>query len=317
MIFSKRKSKQPPAIFLNGEQIEVVYSFNYLGIMLNYNGSFRVAKTKLIEQASKAMYSIFKNARRLSLTPDLQLKLFDSLVSPILLYCCEVWGFEDLSAIEKVHLNFCKRILNVKRNTPSCMVYGDLGRVPLKGKIYSRIIRFWKKILVGKECKLSFVIYSFLYDQCQKNIFKSKWIQNTKSILDQTGNSFIWLNHDNVDISVLSKIIEQNICDQFIAQWHHDIEVSSKTFFYRFFKHGLNYENYLNTLSNSNRILLTKFRLCNHKLPIETGRWLNLPRNDRLCTLCTRNCIGDEYHFLLECSSLNNIRKNTYPLISM
>jgi len=45
------------------------------------------------------------------LTPDLQLKLFGSLVTRILLYCCEVWGFKNIKDIEKVHLTFCKPIL--------------------------------------------------------------------------------------------------------------------------------------------------------------------------------------------------------------
>ena len=57
------------------------------------------------------MYAIFRKARRHSLPVDIQLKLFDSLVLPILLYSCEVWGFAKL---EHVHLTFCKRSICVK-----------------------------------------------------------------------------------------------------------------------------------------------------------------------------------------------------------
>ena len=39
-------------------------------------------------------------------------------VVPILLYDCEVWGYEDLHLIEKVHTNFMKHILSVKKTTP-------------------------------------------------------------------------------------------------------------------------------------------------------------------------------------------------------
>ena len=39
------------------------------------------------------------------------LKLFDLLVSSILLYASEVWGFENKESIEKVHLQFSKNIL--------------------------------------------------------------------------------------------------------------------------------------------------------------------------------------------------------------
>ena len=42
---------------------------------------------------------------------DLQLKLFDSLVSPILLYASELWGFENKESIEMVHLQFVRTFL--------------------------------------------------------------------------------------------------------------------------------------------------------------------------------------------------------------
>ena len=38
------------------------------------------------------------------------------------------------------------------------------------------------------------------------------------------------------------------------------------------------------------------------KLPIEVGRWSNIPREQRICTLCNLQKIGDEFHYLFECS---------------
>ena len=34
------------------------------------------------------------------------------------------------------------------------------------------------------------------------------------------------------------------------------------------------------------RNMITKFRCNNIKLPIETGRWSNTPREERICHLC-------------------------------
>ena len=75
------------------------------------------------------------------------LELFDKSVVPILLYGCEVWGFENIDIIERIHLKFCKIILNVKKSTANYMVYGELGRYPLRVLIYSRLIKFWAKII--------------------------------------------------------------------------------------------------------------------------------------------------------------------------
>ena len=46
---------------------------------------------------------------------------------------------------------------------------------------------------------------------------------------------------------------------------------------------------------------MIQFRTRSNKLPVEVGAWENIDYNDRICTLCDRNCIGDEFHYLLEC----------------
>jgi hypothetical protein len=84
---------------------------------------------------------------------DLQLKLFDSLITPILVYSCEVWGFENKQGIEKMHLQYyCKRILNLRSSTPNFMVYGEIGRFPVE--IISQIA-----LIVSQSGWLSFLFF--------------------------------------------------------------------------------------------------------------------------------------------------------------
>jgi hypothetical protein len=45
------------------------------------------------------------------------------MVEPILLYGCEIWGFENLKVLEQVHLMFCKRILKVRSTTPNIISF--------------------------------------------------------------------------------------------------------------------------------------------------------------------------------------------------
>ncbi|XP_071136947.1 uncharacterized protein [Mytilus edulis] len=94
MVFSKRKSKMDFDFILDGTSLEIVDSYTYLGLLLNYNGSFVCAKKKLVEQSQKALFAVYTKIRNLHLPIDLQLKLFDYLVEPILLYGSEIWGFE-------------------------------------------------------------------------------------------------------------------------------------------------------------------------------------------------------------------------------
>jgi recombinational DNA repair protein RecR len=53
-------------------------------------------------------------------------------------------------------------------------------------------------------------------------------------------------------------------------------------------------------LSEFGRKHVSKLRTSNCKMPIETRRWQNVSREDRICHLC-RDGVGDEYHHLLLC----------------
>ena len=131
-IFSRSKINHTNFNFTYGNQtIETIDNYKYLGVILNYNGSFKLALDNLRSQASRAMYSLISKSRRLGLPIKDQLHLFDSIVSPIMLYGCEIWGYSDVSILEKLHLKFLKMILGVHIRSCSNMVYGELARFPL------------------------------------------------------------------------------------------------------------------------------------------------------------------------------------------
>jgi hypothetical protein len=66
---------------------------------------------------------------------------------PILTYGCEVWGYENVQVLEKVHLQFCRNILKIRTSTPNFMSYGEIGRAPIDVVINVRMISFWNKLL--------------------------------------------------------------------------------------------------------------------------------------------------------------------------
>lgn len=80
--------------------------FKYLGIAFSRSGSFCKVKKHLVEQAQKSMYSIIRKIRLFNLPIEQQFNLFDKVVVPILLYGCEIWGYENIDIIEKIHLKF-------------------------------------------------------------------------------------------------------------------------------------------------------------------------------------------------------------------
>jgi hypothetical protein len=55
-------------------------------------------------------------------------------------------------------------------------------------------------------------------------------------------------------------------------------------------------------LEDKDMYTLCKFRTTNHKLHIETRRWNNIGRVNRMCTKCDNITIGNGYNYILSVS---------------
>ena len=93
------------------------------------------------------------------------LKLFDSLIKPMLTYICEFWSQLTKSKIEaikskktsleesyfdapaeKLHLLFYRNTLGVPNKTSSLATLGELGRYPVILNCYVQMIKYWHHI---------------------------------------------------------------------------------------------------------------------------------------------------------------------------
>ena len=121
----------------------------------------------------------------------------------------------------------------------------------------------------------------------------SKWIQKIKEIFEETGRPDIWLNESpNTNTTC---IIKQNLMDQYQQKWSANLEKSSKGINYQIFKDNITLENYFTKLPVNLYLNLAKLRTENHRFPSERGRWLGIDLQDRKCTLCTLQDVGDVY----------------------
>lgn len=311
VIFTKRRNRENIKFKFNDIELSNCDIYNYLGICFSYNNSFVNAKKKLVEQAQKALYSVYYKIRNLVIPVDLQLKIFDTLIAPILLYASEVIGFEKNDNIEKVHLQFLKRILKVRTTTPNYLVYGEVGRYPLSINIKCRMLSYWNNL--QNSNKLSSKFCTLLYNMNRNGVQNLKWIQSIKSIFDEIGLSFIFNDKIHVSPQWLKSLANQILRDQFIQKWNAELANTSRGQFYIKFKNEFRLEPYLLRLKPQHRFILTKFRLSNLKFPIETGRWTNIPRDNRICTKCQSGEVGDEYHYLFKCECIEIVQlRNRY-----
>ena len=87
----------------------------------------------------------------------------------------------------------------------------------------------------------------------------------------------------------------------------YNLNESSKGKNYSTFKDRIELEHYLKVLPRNLYLTMARFRTCNFKLPIETGRWYDIEEGK--CDICQQNTLGDEFHYLHECEHFRNARK--------
>ena len=156
-----------------------------------------------------------------------------------------------------------------------------------------RNFKFWLT-LTKNENKLS----QIAYNDIKWNENKAFWSKKIKSLLEQIGLGEFWMKAHYADIGIVN-MTRKRLKDIALQRWlseinndtRKDANQSNKMRTYRLFKTIDNYkcEDYLHQVTNTrHRIALTKLRLSNHKLAIETGRYLRPFKNPagRMFPIC-------------------------------
>ena len=300
------------AFFYDGELLEIVSKFKYLGIVFTSGGSFSEAQNTLAGQAQKAIFKMNTYLYKFTfLSPRHKLELFDKLVTPILNYGSEIWGFIQVNTIERVHLQFCKRLLGVKKTTQNDFIYGELGRTNFLTKRYLLLIRYWFKILSADERKYVKLIYRLMQNDIEARPNTVNWASLLRDLLSSLGFHEVWIHQGVGNYNNFIAAVKQRLTDTFIQNWTARLEESTRANFYRTFA-AFKLQPYLDNVNVSKfRYALSRLRLSSHRLEVESGRWVKpnpTPLNERKCLNC--KVLEDEYHFVLECPLYDDLRKN-------
>ena len=157
-----------------------------------------MAEKNLIKQANKAYFPILKVLKKINFDTTTSLKLFDSLIKPILTYNCELWSqiskykLESLecnkisseetyfdNSAEKLHQQFCRTVLCVSNETSNLTTLGELGRYPLMLHCYVQMIKYWHhiKATTPKDS----LVYKFInYTKQSETQEHCRWLSTVK-----------------------------------------------------------------------------------------------------------------------------------------
>ena len=307
VIFSRDKIKNNCQFLLYNKTIEIVDEYKYLGVFMGGSGSFASSKKHIAEQANKASFALMKKIRNLDLPIDIQIDLFNKTVKPILLYGCEIWGIGNNETLERIQRKFFKHALNLKKSTPSNMLYGELGITPLYIDIQTRIVSFWSKLIENDTVKLTSSVYQIMLELHDTGKFTSPWIKFIKHLLCSLGFPVNWYSQSCVNSRWLVKAVNQKLKDVFIQNWLSKINIESKSNIYRCFKSSFEQSSYIRILPLKLCKVFLAFRTRNHRLSVETGSWRSIKHKERMCHFCNQD-IGDEFHTIMSCQKFKDER---------
>ena len=193
----------------------------------------------------------------MSLPIDIVFELFEKVVSPILLYASEVYGSDNIKSIDVFQRSFYKRILRLSKATPTVMIYGETGTVPLSITIEKRIIGYWLQLISADQSKLNSIIYKFIHKLDYKDIYCTKWLSKVKSILKRCGLYYIWIDQEYItDIDIIKTIVNIRIDDIYEQTWHASLPTHIRCSSYVIYKEERKIEMYLLKLNANERINL-------------------------------------------------------------
>ena len=204
--------------------------------------------------------------------------------------------------IERVHLQFCKKLLGVKQCTQNDFIYGELGRTSLTVERHLRIIKFWVKVCMSHDNKYIKHVYNLLKEDCHLYPNRVNWASLVRDLLSNLGLQYAWTEQGVGNINAFLSLVRQRLTDHFIQNWSSRINESTRALCYKNIS-TFGFKTYLDTITVKKfRIALARLRTSSHRLEVEAGRWtrpVRKPVNERLCSFC--GVLEDECHFVMEC----------------
>ena len=348
LIFNKSgKVLKGHSFLINGAQLEVTDSYQYLGIKLRPSGSFTTATEVLSDKARKAWFSLSKIVYKdKKISVDRAFNLFDSLVSPVALYGCEMWyphilpkkcvqdkskllSFWEDFKCEKINQLCARVLLSVHRKASRLAVLGELGRYPMSVRAMSHTLNY--RLCLASKPENSLIGHTMTEMKKMSKSNQDCWLARTDKMAkllsvpdvrygQSSGRQLLKYVQGKFDMFWLSEIKSSKLDKDGVEH--------NKLLTYSSFKAQFSMEPYLALVQNRNqRCQLSRLRVSAHRLGIELLRYCRppVPRNRRFCKYCppekgpTGQIVGpvdDECHFVTSCTVGQTDRAEVYKEVS-
>ncbi|RUA06843.1 MAG: hypothetical protein DSY43_01110, partial [Gammaproteobacteria bacterium] len=290
---------------VGNRQINIVNEYRYLGVILSTRLCTNTVLADLSIRGKAGAIRVLKALRQLGhISPDVFFRIFDAQIQPMLLYGSEVWGMDDSSQTETVHMFALKKFLNVHMSTPNVIAYGETGRYPLSVCSAIRSVKYWLRLLKMENSRYPKKVYRMMLAD-ENN--QSNWTSKIRNLLSQHGFEDIWRQQETQNDIHFIKDLRERLIQKYDNHWRLKLVESARYAIYKQIKPGRYKERYLYALDQKIfRTVFARFRagVCD----IFSHRFRYCDPNIAMCPCCMEE-EEDDIHFLLQCPVYADLRE--------
>ena len=203
--------KSTRAIFnLDGNELELVSKYKYLGFFFNEHMDMREGINVLSKAAGRSLSGIiakfasFRDAGFQTYT-----KLYESCVVPIMDYFSGIWGFLKYPAIDKVHNRACRFYLGLHAKAPVSALQAEIGWMLHKYRHFLNIFKTWNRY---NKMDVNSIAYKVLFWDSKQKV--KSWTNELRNICRILG-----CHEPKLNVLYDLKQIKELLCKLQTSEW--------------------------------------------------------------------------------------------------
>ena len=288
-----------------GEQLQIVSEFKYLGIIFSALYGMAPAFPKLKKNMFAAWALLKRQYGRLQCLTSvgLMFRVYDICVPPTAAYGCEIWGFQQFPQhfstlrheLVTCHLQILKEITGVRGSTSTDTLSAELGLKSLQHWLW-RAVKFWSNLA---DKPVGTIYREIALESCRAAVGSSQfnWAWSMFKSVRATGYA-LSIRADDMDIIDVTAL-RRHLTQQRDSVWD-GLDICPRTcpshksrcctyvgwFARPVHRHARSLLDI--PVSASCMKGLLRFRMGCHRLPRDEGSWARpaVPRLERICRLC-------------------------------
>lgn len=129
-----------------------------------------------------------------------RIRLYDSIILKVLLYCTPVWGLRYGQVLERVQVFFLKRLLLLPTSIPDCYLRLEAGRTKLNFYIFKHCLNWLSKLYKMPDHRLPKLCFKRCMQLQGNSDSKFNWCTQVKSFFQDIDCMHVWNTLDGVKL---------------------------------------------------------------------------------------------------------------------